>query len=71
MPFTGGPFGWWLLLLILWTLPWKAVALWRSARNGHRWWFIILLVVNTAAILEITYIFWFSKKKETGGTVPS
>ena len=50
-----------ILLAILWTIPWKGVALWKSARNGHKWWFIALLVVNTLAILEILYIFVFSK----------
>ncbi len=51
-----------LLLVGLWTLPWKGVALWKAARNAHKWWFIVLLIVNTLAILEILYIFYFSKK---------
>ena len=50
-------------ILIVWTLPWKGIALWRSARNRHIVWFIVLLLVNTLAILEIIYIFAFSKKK--------
>jgi magnesium-transporting ATPase (P-type) len=54
---------WLVALLVLWTLPWKVVALWKSARNSHTVWFIVLLVVNTLAILEIIYIFGFSKKK--------
>jgi len=56
---------WIIFLLILWTLPWKGVALWRASRNGHKKWFIALLVINTLAVLEIVYIFFFSKKKET------
>ncbi len=48
---------------IAWTLPWKGVALWRAARNRHLVWFIVLLLVNTLAILEIIYIFGFSKEK--------
>jgi len=55
---------WIIPLLVLWTVPWKGVALWRSARNSHKAWFIVLLIVNTLAILEIIYIFGFSKKKE-------
>jgi len=54
---------WVLLLIALWTLPWKGVALWKSARNKQMGWFIILLILNTLAILEIIYIFYFSKKK--------
>jgi len=51
------------ILAALWTLPWKGVALWRAARNAHRWWFVALLVLNTLAILEIVYIFGFSKRR--------
>ncbi|MBI5413060.1 hypothetical protein HZA42_01775 [Candidatus Peregrinibacteria bacterium] len=54
---------WWILISVaLWTLPWKGVALWKSARANHSAWFVILLLVNTLAILEIVYIFFFSKK---------
>jgi len=55
---------WLLYLAVLWTLPWKGVALWRASRNSHKKWFIALLIINTLAILEIVYIFFFSKKKE-------
>ena len=54
-----------IVLAVIWTLPWKAVALWKAARNSHKWWFIAILVINTLAILEIIYIFAFSRKKET------
>lgn len=50
-----------LVLLSLWALPWKGVALWKAARNGHTIWFTVLLIVNTVALLEIVYIFFFSK----------
>jgi len=53
-----------LCLILAWVLPWKGVALWKAARNGAKWWFIALLVVNTLALLEIVYIFFFSKKKQ-------
>lgn len=51
------------IAVVVWTIPWKAVALWRAARNGQRIWFFLLLILNTLAILEIIYIFFFSKKK--------
>ena len=54
---------WALLLIMLWVLPWKGVALWKAAKNGHKKWFIAILILNTLAILEIIYIFFFSKKK--------
>lgn len=53
-----------VLLLILWTLPWKGVALWESARNNQLGWYIALFLLNTLAILEIVYLSFFQKKKE-------
>jgi hypothetical protein len=52
-----------LLLILLWVLPWKGVALWKAARNSHKKWFIVLFLLNTLALLEIIYIFIFSKPK--------
>ena len=53
-----------ILAIALWTIPWKGVALWKAARNGQKIWFIIMLIANTVAILEILYIFFFAKRKE-------
>ena len=49
-------------LVVLWSIVWKGLALWKSARNSHRGWFIALLVINTLGILEILYIYYFSKQ---------
>jgi len=54
---------WVLILIALWVLPWKGVALWRASKNNQKKWFIAILVLNTLAILEIIYIFYFSKQK--------
>jgi hypothetical protein len=54
---------WIILLAVLWALPWKGVALWKAARLNDKKWFIALLVVNTLGLLEILYIFIFSRKK--------
>ena len=55
----------WLIVLVgLWTLPWTGIALWKSARKKEKLWFIVLLVTNTLGLLEILYIFFFSKKKK-------
>ena len=52
-----------LSIAILWSLPWKGIALWKSAKAGHIRWFIAFLLVNTLGLLEISYIFFFSKKR--------
>jgi hypothetical protein len=54
---------WLIALLILWTLPWKGVALWKAARNKSIAWFVLIFVINTLGLLEIIYIFFFSKEK--------
>lgn len=50
------------LLIVAWSMAWKGVALWKSARNGSKVWFVALLIVNTFGIFEILYIFVFSRK---------
>ena len=50
-----------LIILAVWSLAWKGVALWKSAKKEHKVWFIVMLILNTAGILEILYIFVFSK----------
>jgi methionyl-tRNA synthetase len=55
---------WLLVLLGLWTIPWKGVALWKAARSNSKPWFVVLLLVNTIGILEIIYIFCVGKKKK-------
>ena len=56
-----------LALFLIWSLIWKGFALWKSAQKNNKYWFIALLIVNTAGVLEILYYFIFSemKKKST------
>jgi hypothetical protein len=52
------------VIIVIWSLYWKGMALWKSARDSEKWWFIALLLINTIGILEILYIYVFSKKKK-------
>ncbi|MDP3882176.1 MAG: DUF5652 family protein [Nanoarchaeota archaeon] len=52
-----------LIILLIWTVVWKGFALWKSARLNQPAWFIIILIVNTFGVLEVLYIFLFSKIK--------
>lgn len=49
--------------LFIWSLVWKGFALWKAAKNEHKYWFIAILILNTMALVEIVYIFVFSDKK--------
>jgi len=55
-----------ILALVVWTMVWKGLALWGSAKNGHKIWFIALLILNTAGLLEIVYYFFFRKREQKG-----
>lgn len=55
---------WLLYLVLIWSLIWKGLALWKAARQGQKVWYIALLIVNTLGILEILYIYVFSKMKK-------
>jgi len=56
---------WAIILLIVWTIPWKGLALWKCAKNNQKIWFMIFMVVNTVGILEMLYIaFWARKKRK-------
>lgn len=46
-----------VIIIGLWTVFWKGLALWHSARRGEPSWFIVLLIINTIGILEIVYLF--------------
>ncbi len=46
-----------ILLLVVWSGVWKGIALWKAARRDQLVWYIVLLVLNTAGLLEIIYIF--------------
>lgn len=50
-----------IIVLVVWSVIWKGIALWKAGRNGHLAWYIVMLIFNTAGILEIIYIFAFSK----------
>lgn len=60
----------WLLPLILilgiWEMGWKIIAMWRSARNNHLAWFICIAIINTAGILPIVYLLTHKSLKSSG-----
>ena len=52
-----------VIAMAVWTLCWKGFALWKAAGQKDKIWFIVLLFVNTLGLLDILYIFVFSKRK--------
>jgi methionyl-tRNA synthetase len=60
-----GVAAWVIGLIVVWSLVWKLVALWKAATKKSLVWFIVLGVINTVGILEILYIFIFSKMSDS------
>jgi hypothetical protein len=53
-----------LLVLVLWELIWKGIALWKCGRHNQLAWFIVILIFNTAGILPIIYLLFFQRKRK-------
>lgn len=53
-----------LVLLVMWEMIWKGLALWRSAKRNQPYWFIALLVINTIGILPIIYLLITSNNED-------
>ncbi|MEM4244870.1 MAG: DUF5652 family protein [Candidatus Nanoarchaeia archaeon] len=51
-----------LVIAMIWSLIWKGIALWKSARHGQTAWFVVLLILNTVGLLEIIYLAFFQKR---------
>ncbi len=55
---------WLFYLLTGWSLIWKGFAMWHSSQKKEKAWFIVFLIVNTFGLLEILYLFVFSRPKK-------
>ena len=51
-----------IIVLSVWSVIWKMIAMWKSARNNDLAWFIVIAIVNTIGILPIIYILLNKKK---------
>ena len=52
-----------ILALVFWEIYWTVKACWLAARNNDKGWFIAMLLLNTAGILPIIYLFLKKDKK--------
>ncbi|OGE11137.1 hypothetical protein A3A60_03450 [Candidatus Curtissbacteria bacterium RIFCSPLOWO2_01_FULL_42_26] len=52
-----------LVIIVVWSLVLKGIALWHAAQNREKYWFVAILIVNSLGVLEIAYLFIFSTKK--------
>jgi len=61
-PVLGVSFIFVILILVIWELVWKIIALWKAGRNNQLAWFICIAIFNTAGILPIIYLLIQKKK---------
>lgn len=54
---------WVWVLIVIWDIIWKMIAMWRAAHNKQLIWFIVLAVINTVGILPIIYLLMNRKKQ--------
>lgn len=52
-----------IFLVLIWTILWKGIALWKAAKLGQRNWFIVILIISSLGIIELVYLFGFAKEK--------
>ena len=45
-----------IIVLSVWELTWKYIAMWKAGRNNHLVWFICIALINTIGILPIIYL---------------
>jgi len=53
----------WIIPLAILDLALRGFALYRSARNGQKVWFIFLLLINSVGILPAIYLLTNKEKK--------
>ncbi len=77
---TWGVTPWWMmgigglgivlvLVFVATVIALKGYSLWYAAKRDEKWWFIALLIINTAGILELIYLIFIVKKWHKKDTV--
>ncbi len=53
-----------ILILAIWDIVWKLMAMWKAANRKQKGWFIWLGILNTAGILPIIYLLIYKDEPE-------
>ncbi|NCA86027.1 MAG: DUF3887 domain-containing protein [Clostridia bacterium] len=53
---------WLIIFLIVWELAWKAMGLWKAAKNQQLTWFLAIFVLPTFGLLPIVYTLFVREK---------
>ena len=50
------------IVIAIWELVWKGIALWNCGRRNQPVWFIFILIISSLGLLPIIYLLFFKKK---------
>jgi len=53
-----------ITVISLWELVWKGIAMWYSAGEKQKVWFVCVLIFNTVGILPIIYLLIYKPWKK-------
>lgn len=53
-----------IIVLAIWDLFWRFLAMWKAAKRDQKGWFICLGIFSTAGILPIIYLLIYKDKPE-------
>jgi len=53
-----------LVAVVIWSIFWKGLALWKAARAKQKYWFVVILLLNSLGLLEIIFLGFFQKKSK-------
>ena len=51
-----------LIIIGVWSILWKGLALWRASKKDRVYWFMAILVLNTFGILPLFYLIYYDRK---------
>jgi uncharacterized membrane protein len=54
-----------IIILVIWDVVWKLIAMWKAGRKNHLTWFICIALFNTIGVLPIIYILIQRKNNST------
>lgn len=65
---------WLIWIVLIWSIFWKGMALWKAAQRRDKLWFIAILILNTLGILDIFYFYVYTRlidqKKAAENKIP-
>ncbi|MDD2678245.1 MAG: DUF5652 family protein [Candidatus Paceibacterota bacterium] len=65
---------WLIWIVLIWSIFWKGMALWKAAQRRDKLWFIAILILNTLGILDIFYLYVYvrliDQKKAAENKIP-